>query len=426
MVLLFTCTSGCSLVKDSPLLQDDPFKILYSASGDIAPPEKVGSSVGTESITLSAYMMPLSLFTRILSDRFGVGMVYSESLADKKISGEFKDSDLQSLLNVIARQIQVDIIRVGNTFFIGLLRPEDRGIFVRRVVGYSSSELTGIVQAMLSSQGKCNVTSDSVIVVADHESVLRRVAEMVDYLESVETGSWIVQLYFVSLRKDAMVEAGLNTTSSGRISYNLSNSTINLDDFKLDGLFSFSMGSSYADVFASPMLLVLDGTSAKWQDGQRIPIPRKTVSDYGTVTVVGYDYVDTGFIVDLTVKQGRHGAANVNITISLSDVKGYIEEAPITATSEYKFNAELIPLKMYLVGELSNFKALDTQKEILMLGRDQGKTAVQLWAKVYRIGSPLPGKYPVYNPLGTAPADDAGAPPRGAAPPEETESVPKD
>ena len=417
MALLATCTS-CSLVKDSPLLQDDPFERLYSSADAVLVPETVGAAVGSESISLSAYMMPLSLFTRILSDKFGVGMVYSETLADKTISGEFKNSDLQSLLNVIARQLQVDIVRVGNTFFIGSLRPEDRGVYVRRVIGYSASELTGIVQALLSQQGKCNVTSDSVVVVADHETVLRRVAEMVEYLDSVETGSWIVQLYFVSLRKDALIEAGLNTTSSGRISYNLSNSTINLDDFKLDGLFSFSMGSSYADVFASPMLLVLDGTSAKWQDGQRIPIPRKTVSDYGTVTTTGYDYVDTGFIVDLTVKQGRKGAANVNITVSLSDVKGYIEEAPITATSEYRFNAELKPLKMYLVGELSSFKALDTQKEVLMLGRDQGKTAVQLWAQVYRVGDPLKTEYPRYK-APTDSGDDAGA----TAPPESPEDV---
>lgn len=395
MKLLCLCISGCSLLKDSPVLQDDPFRVLYSSAGGGGEIETLGAMSGEESITLSAYMMPLSLFTRILSDKFGVGMVYSESLADKVISGEFKDSDLQSLLNVVARQIQVDIIRVGNTFFIGSLRPEDRGVYVRKVIGYASSELTGIVQALLSTQGKCNVTTDSVIVVADHESVLRRVAEMVDYLDSVDTASWIVQLYFVSLRKDAIVEAGLNTTSSGRISYNLSNNTLNLDDFKLDGLFSFDMGSSFADVYASPMMLVLDGSSAKWQDGEKVPIPRKSVSDYGTVTTIGYDYIDTGFIVNLTVQQGRRGAARLTLDVSLSDIKGYVEEAPITATSQYTFVAELQPLKMYLVGELSCFSALDSQENILMLGRDQGKTAVQLWAKVYRIGSPLPADYPI-------------------------------
>lgn len=392
--VLFICTS-CSLLKDAPALrQDDPFAILYAPIEEGALSEAALSEIAPERITLSAYMMPLSLFTRILSDKFGVGMVYSEALADKAISGEFKDSDLQSLLNVIARQIQVDIIRVGNTYFIGPLRPEDRGVYVRKVIGYSPEELTGIVQALCSSQGKCNVTTDSVVVVADHESVLRRVAEMVDYLDSVDRGSWIVQLYFVSLRKDAILEAGLNTTSSGRISYNLSNNTLNMDDFKLDGLFSFNLGSSYADVYSSPMFMLIDGSTAKWQDGQRIPIPRKSVSDYGTVTTVGYDYVNTGFLVDLTIKQGRNGAANLKLDISLSDVKGYIEEAPITTTSQYIFQSELRPDKIYLVGELSSFKALDRQEDIFMFGRDQGKTAVQLWAKVYRVGDPLPGPLP--------------------------------
>ena len=43
------------------------------------------------------------------------------------------------------------------------------------------------------------------------------------------------------------------------------------------------------------------------------------------------------------------------------------------------------PLKPYLLGELSQFKVLDTQRNVLNFGRDKGKTAMQVWGQLYRI-----------------------------------------
>ena len=382
MALLLICSSGCSQVRD--IKQDDPFRRLYQVRSVFASDSSNIDSSNSPLITLSCFKMPLSVFVRVLSDEYSVGMVYSESLSDKTITAEFKSTDLTSVLNVVSRQLSVDIVRVGNTFYVGSLRPEDRGILVRRVLGHNRDSLNQVAQSMISQNGKVSVTSDGVIVATDHESVIRRFAEMLDYLDTVESDTWIVQLCFVTLRKDALLEAGMDVTSSGTLSYNISENKLDLKDFRIDGVMNILSNSSFADVYSSPMLLCRDGQTSIWQDGQRVPIPRRTVSDYGTVTTTGFDYVNTGFLVEASVTPCKTGG-RLKLKIELSDIKSYIENAPVTTQTSYSFDVDLEADKAYLLGELSTYKVLDSQENTALFSRDRGKTVVQLWGQLYRI-----------------------------------------
>ena len=172
--------------------------------------------------------------------------------------------------------------------------------------------------------------------------------------------------------------------SSGTISYNISENRLDFSDFSIEGLFNLSSSSSFADLYASPMLLIRDGKTGKWKDGQKVPIAQKTVSDSGTVTTTGYNYVETGFIVSATVKQSKRGGL-VTLSIEKSDISSYVEEAPLTSQSVYTTDVEMEPLKPYLLGELSQFELLDTQRDVLTFGRDKGKVVMQVWGQLYRI-----------------------------------------
>lgn len=399
---LSLCISGCGFVKN--VKQDDPFRILYNSERL----ETIKESVEAPGVylTLSAFKMPLSAFCRILSDKYDIGMVFSDELSERAITAEFKRTDLQSVLNVVSRQIGVDIVRVGNTYFIGALRPEDRGVLVRRVLGYDQTSLTSIVTPMLSQTGKANVMSNGVVVATDHESVLRRISEMFDYLDTVDPGSWIVQVYFVALRKDAMLEAGFDMKSSGRLSYDIQKSKISVDDLNLEGLFSFGADSNFTDVFAAPMLVIRDGATGVWKDGERVPIPKKTVSDQGTVTTTGFEYVDTGFSLTATVQEGRKGGY-LKLSVKQSQIKSYVEYSPVTAETSFSLEVDLIPEKIYLLGELNTFKQIDRQEGTALFSRDSGKTSMQIWCKLFRVGSPVSKVYPVSERFSAAPT---GAP----------------
>ena len=191
--ILFTCSS-CSQLKD--IKQDDPFRKLYSFSSEHVETEKKGVAV-YPSLTLSCFKMPLSVFCRILSDKFLIGLVYSEALQDKTITAEFKNTDLLSVLNIVSRCLSVDVVRVGNSYFLGSLRSDDRAIFYSRVLGFDQSSLDQVLKSVVSEKGKLTVFPDGLLVVTDTEPGIMRVSEVVSYLQTRDTATWIVQLCFV-------------------------------------------------------------------------------------------------------------------------------------------------------------------------------------------------------------------------------------
>ncbi len=266
-------------------------------------------------------------------------------------------------------------------------------MLVRRVLGHDGERLDTILKSMLSVDGRVSITRNSVAVVTDHESVLRRVSEMLDYLDAQESRSWIVQLYFVSLRKDMLLEGGLTTKSSGSISYDISSNKISVENLRLDGFFEFLNNSSYADLYASPMFVIRDGYTAKWHDGERVPIPKKTISEQGTVTTTGFDYIDTGLVVNASLLESSIGT-NLTLEITFSDVKSYVEYSPVTSQTVFKTDVDMQTNKIYLLGELNRFQHVDKQEDTLKFGADRGKVVLQVWGKVYKIDGSVKASYP--------------------------------
>lgn len=391
MVLSLICSNGCSLAKN--IKQDDPLRLLYDQETYKASDSREDIKNNSPKLTLSANRMPFSVLTRILSDKFLVGLVFSEKLLDKTITAEFKDTAFEDVLNVISRQLDTDIVHVGNTYYIGPLRNEDRGILVRRIIGYSVSELKSAMDAALSEKGKSSVMGQGVISVVDHQSVLRRISELLDYLDHLDQPVWIVQLAFIAIQKDAAAEMGMKVTTSGTLSYNISENKLDLKDFKIDGLINQAMSSNFADVYSSPMLLIREGSESSWKYGRRVPVPKKTTSSYGVVTTTGFDYVDVGFNVKASINSSRVGGL-LKIEISKSEIESYVEYAPVTVQNVYSFTADLKPLAPYLLGELQMFKDMDKQSDTLNIGKEKGKSVVQLWGQIYRITPGVHAKFP--------------------------------
>ena len=83
--------------------------------------------------------------------------------------------------------------------------------------------------------------------------------------------------------------------------------------------------------------------------------------------------------------------------IEMSDIKSYVEEAPVTTQSVYNIDVDLIPNKLYLLGELTQFKVLDQQQNVLNLSTDRGKTVLQVWGQLYRISGDSKESFRLYK-----------------------------
>lgn len=392
--LMISVVSICTSCKSNSV-PEDPFYELYNhmvaTSFSVA---SARSALSGDSLTLSACGLPLSLFSRIVSDKFNVGVVFSSALGQKTITAEFKNSTLSDCFNVVSRQLSVNVVKVGNTFFVGELRPEDRGILVRKILGFSNDDLFKAVGGVLSDKGKFSVIGNGIVTATDVESVLVRVGELLDYLSSSDSLVWIVQLAFLTINKEILVEGGLKVTTSGTLSYNVSDSEFKLSDINIDGIINAAMSSSFADVHSCPMLLVREGSSSSWKFGRRVPVPRRSVSDQGTVTTTGYDYIDVGFNVSASLNRSRSGGI-LSLQIGKSDIDSYVDSSPVTSQNVYEFVADMVPLKPYLLGELSTFKDLNTQSDILNFGKTKGKSSVQVWGQIYPIRAGVRRDFPL-------------------------------
>lgn len=379
---------GCSQFRE--IKQDDPFRLIYSEDNSL-PKRKKFTDLDVRRISFSANRMPLGQLFRLISDHFLIGIVYSEKLEGKVVNAEFKETDLNTVFTVLSRQLGVDLVKIGNTFYLGEIKSEDKAILIRRVLSQDESSLKNILDSVKSPEGRCTIAPGRLVVVSDTDFVIRRISEVLDDLDSYSVPSWIVQLYFLVLRKDALAEGGLTMTTSGSLSYNISENTINLENFKIEGLFSGLIESSYADLYASPMFILRDGIKGTWSDGQRVPVPKRTVSDYGTVTTSGFDYIDTGLKVVTSCTQSKVGAY-LQLDISLSDIQSYVEGNPVTSQTQSNICVDLVPNRIYLLAELQRYSMLDKQQHISLFSRDKGKSVIQVWGRVYRTGQHIDKK----------------------------------
>ena len=98
--------------------------------------------------------------------------------------------------------IDMNYVRLGNTYFIGKIRKEDRGVYVQRVRYVVIKDLKEIISTMLSEHGKCSVSSDGILIVSDMQGVLMRVSDTVARLENSAPGTWIVQFFILNQKRE--------------------------------------------------------------------------------------------------------------------------------------------------------------------------------------------------------------------------------
>jgi len=340
-------------------------------------------------LSLSARNMPFMAFARWLSDNSSVGIVYESRLDSLKISSEFKKASADEIIKSIARRFSLDVVCVGKTYFLGELKPEDRGLLVRKVRGYGAEDLRGAIAVFLSDNGKVNVYPDGTCIVSDRETILKRIDDMLTNIENSLDSSWIVQLFLVSMRSGALKKAGVKVKPSGELAYNVSQVNDDFSKFFSQGYdinaeLDLGFNADFAEYFATPMFLLRNGVTGHWSEGESTPIPEKTVSNEGTVTTSGYTYVESGLIINVTVRDSKGGAV-LHLDLTDSVISGYVEAAPILAKNQYKSETVLKSNSIYLVGELKRKKNVHALTDFLSYSGDSGENSYQIWCRVYKI-----------------------------------------
>lgn len=335
-------------------------------------------------LTISTQDMPLTEFLRWLSNETGISVVCAESIDTRPVTVDIVKQGVDGILSVVARRLSVQVTRAGSVYYIGQLSVEDRGVLVRKVSRLRGEELIESVQTLLSEHGRVAGYDDGLVIVGDKVEILQRVNELIEGVENAPSDSWFVQLYLISFHDEKLLEYGVDLSLDMLYSKGFFDAADTMGAV-LTAAVKASKDEKFVTLVSSPFFVIADGAYAQYVSGQNVPIPRKAVSDQGTVTTTGYEYQQTGLQFRIALRQVQHGKANIAVLFEFSSIVDYIEQAPVTINERFEAVCNVKSAVPYMIGSVKSNKTSDRVSGWLKKDNGGSGDTMQLWCRAYKI-----------------------------------------
>ncbi len=169
------------------------------------------------------------------------------------------------------------------------------------------------------------------VLVQGDDATLRRLATVEQVLDASRPAAWEFSMWVVAVSGDTRRTLEAIASARGLARIDIGDPWESLLQGVLQADFAVEGGSSEVQALSTGTVVVVEGEKARWQAGERVPIPRRTISPQGTVSVSGYDSVDVGYICELAVRRNPEGIT-VSVKPEISSIIGFVEDAPRVAT----------------------------------------------------------------------------------------------
>lgn len=394
MLTVAVCLSaGCrGAGTDVEKARFEGFKEVYAALAEARTPD--GGGVGEMRYDAKFDGITLRQLSEYLAVATGKTIVVENAHLDKTVVLDVKQETLEIIIHLAARQAGSGVVVLGSAYIIGEVKPEDYGVMVRRVPGLNRDDLGTLLTAVGTGQGRVYAGADGLAVVADSIYSLMRMNEAFDRIMDTAAATWVVQLYFLADgdHRDRELSAGLEFEAGYRFADASASGRRDRLEYAFDSWLRAKGSSGKAVMRQSPMILTSEGSRAVMHSGRNIPVPKKTVSDGGTVSTTDYDMVKDGLDLDLLVRDGGQGAGVLELRLSVGQVDGFVGDAPITAERRLETTVRVNGGGVYLLGLLEGMSDIRERGGFLSAGgRTKAETTrIEVWARVYRIGGPIP------------------------------------
>ena len=346
--------------------------------------------------------MPLVSFLRWVSDRAGVSVVADSKLDQTPVTLDVINEQISDVLGMVARRMGVQVTRTGNLYYLGTLRPEDRGVLVRRCRRLTSADLSAAVAVLLSENGRAHAYDDGLLVVGDRVEVLQRVHELLDRIESSASVCWCIQLYLVSLGNSDLTDLGLDVEPTLNVAYTFATASNSLGAASaassavkgatlnggLSAILKAAKQRKGVAIQAEPLFTLIDGGEAEFIRGDKVPVPKSITTQNGFVETAGFDYVQTGLDVHVGIRELSDDAARFKTSVKISEVTGQVSTAPITSDQSFDAESVIHSGGVYLLGSLKRSEVQHTQSSSLKWGdtKQVDNAVLQVWCRAYRVG----------------------------------------
>lgn len=287
-----------------------------------------------------------------IAQQTGVAVLVGD-LADKRVDADFVGLDGFEALQAVAASVgRVPVLGDGVVVFVDRAKASSSARVV--AIGALTEDKALEVAKAVGGDDVTATVLPGRLVLGGPAYALERVAAVIAAAAGGIDG-WQLEVRVYRVSERVRRELGLGWTVGGRLGFNVGAGDLAGAgagaSLAVEAIGRLLETGSGVQVLVSSPVFVLEGGTARVQQGQRNPIPRRTVSSEGTVTVTGYEYVDSGFT--LNVKASRVGeSVSLALEPVLSEVIGQVEDVPVLSRSEVTGTVVLASGEWALLGGL--------------------------------------------------------------------------
>lgn len=323
-------------------------------------------------MTISTYNAPAADVLLDLGVEAGVSVAVPPGL-EQEISIDLVDVPGEAAFRRIADLIDRDVAFDGK-----LVSFPPRGRLYEAFdlvdLNYESDvQLEGAIKSMMQGSGESVIVGDQILV-AGTEDAVERARELAKQLERGPDG-WVLEILVMQVSRDLRTDLGIGWALGAEAAAGFDGGIGNLSPEVAMPLFGARARGTVemlaravedeqdAHLLTSATLYLLEGSSARFQNGETVPIAERQTSPEGTVRTVGYTYKETGFILDA---KGQRVPDGLMLTLkpSISEITGYVEEAPVVAERTVEATAVVTSGDWLVLSGLDELGARDTRQGV--------------------------------------------------------------
>ena len=256
----------------------------------------------------------------------GLGVSMGDEGVEAFVTITFDDTPIQDALTELGRF--VDLEPKLSSGVVSFVERQASSVAVVRP-GYATlEEASEVVSAVVGGSAEVVEAGGHIFVTGSNDAV-ERASKLNELLNESQPAQWQCSVWIVQLNTGFSREIGvdLELSGSGLVAVG-TGPTEELARLILTASATAEANNKRGELLTRATLILVEGEPATLRSVRDIPVPRRTVSDQGTVSTVGFDQVEAGVIVELQGQRIPSGL-RLRVTPELSQVAGFVESAPI-------------------------------------------------------------------------------------------------
>jgi len=328
-----------------------------------------------------------------LGRQSGRSVICDEGLAERRVTMRLREGEsVEEALSLAARAVDAELIQRQGAWIVGKRQRGDQTVLVRRVRSLDSGDVERALKTILTAgEGNLVAYKDGVVILVEAPDVIERAQRMLDELEVVQRSQWEMEVHLVTMTQRDYVDLGLDSTPSVElaVSQTIGSQAAGLVDHarlnaKLSTVLTAAQQRSSMSVEAQQKFILLDGETFSFNDETKVPVPKKSVSNEGTVQTIGMAFETAGTTVSCKIREMSARSLRVECLVEVSEVVDITSEG-LPRIDSRKLSAPIIIEDggAYLVGSFRRDRQRSGRGSWLQFGflREQSEELIQVWIR---------------------------------------------